>query len=300
MKFNYKKILIFVVIVTLVFVILTYVKKLILYHPIVASPVKYDRFYKKISQLSGKRENICNFRIKTSDGILLDTLYLKKSNSKMLIIFFHGNAGNLSMRHDMIKFLYNYASVIVFDYRCFGKSTGDNSDLSCAGLERDAMAVWNYVVNNLKIRPNNISLFGESLGCSVAIQLAATLSKTMNQTNYPHSLILNSPFYSLASMIKITFDKYHIGFLGTFISYFIGNEYQSDQQIKYINHRTKIIVAHSLQDEIVPYKEGKKLYDLINTIRPDTKFINIMGTHNNMGLTDNYIYALSDLFDDDL
>ena len=277
---------------------LIYIKGIILYHPLPALPGKYNRFFEKIIKLTESRDHVSNVMIKTIDNILLDTIHIVNPNTTKYIIFFHGNAGNLSMRFDMIKFLYNYASIIIFDYRSFGRSTGDSSSLSSFGLHKDADAVWKFVTENLGISANNVSLFGESLGCSVAVYLALKLSECMDNKFYPHSLILNAPFLSLSSMIMSTFNKFNLGFLGKIISLFIGREYQSDEWIKFINHKTRIIIAHSPRDEIIPYKEGWNLYRSIAEIHSNVKFINISGTHNNLGLTDNYIYTLADLFNE--
>lgn len=269
-----------------------------LYHPMPPISEKYERFYKRLLQLTESRNNIGNRVIKTMDGIQLDALYIKNPDTDKCIIFFHGNAGNLSMRFDMIKFLYNFASVIIFDYRSFGKSTGDSLHLSSYNLHKDAEAVWNYAIRELNIHANNLSLFGESLGCSVAIYLTAKISKQMDSRYYPHSLILISPFYSLSSMIEIIFSKINIGFVGKLLTLFIGREYQSNEWINFINHKTKTIIAHSPRDEIIPYKEGWNLYNQLVKINRNTKFINITGTHNNLGLTDNFIYTLADTFND--
>lgn len=268
-----------------------------LYHPAPVNVAKYQRFYQKLFQLTESNKYISNVFVRTIDGIDLDTIYIKNLDTNKCIIFFHGNAGNISMRFDMIKFLYNFASVIIFDYRSFGKSSGSTSDLSANTLQKDAEAIWNYATNVLGINPNNISLFGESLGCSVAIRLAAELSKTMNNNHYPHSVICNSPFSSLSSMVNFVFKKINIGLLGKIVAYIIAQEYCSTDYIKYINHQTKLIISHSPRDEIIPYEQGLQLYHTISQIHPNIKFVNITGTHNNFGLTDQYIYALADLFD---
>ncbi len=277
-------------------VIIFYLKNPFLYHPHAAFDEKYDRFYQKIYQLAESEDHVSNFFVRTSDNIMLDTLYLKNSDTDICIIFFHGNAGNLAMRYDMIKFLYNFGSVIIFDYRSFGRSNGDIMSLSESSLLIDASTIWTHVTTDLKYQPNRTALFGESLGCSIALSLAAKLSKTLDSAQYPHSLILNSPFYSLSSIMRAMFSKLKIGFVGNFLSVIHGYEYRSDIHIQYINHLTKIVIAHSPRDEIVPYKEGQNLYKLAALTHPDTKFVNILGTHNNLCLTDSYIYALSDLF----
>ena len=293
----YKNLFIFIFIILISLVIMIYIKNMLLYHPNPAIDEKYSRFYKKIYHIAGSQKNISHILVETVDKISLDSIFIKNPTKSKCIIYFHGNSGNISMRFDMIKFLYNYASVIIFDYRSFGKSTGNNNGLSARALEKDADAIWQYVVDQLSYSPNKISLFGESLGCSIAINLAAKLSKTMNQTQYPHSLILNSPFYSLADMIENTFDKINIGFIGKCLATLIAVEYKSNEYIKYLNHQTKIIIAHSPRDEIIPYHQGLNLYNSICQYHKYARFINLNGTHNNLGLTDRYIYTLADIFD---
>lgn len=294
----YKKIFWLIIILMILAIILSYIKGIMLYHPAPANAEKYEKFYQRLLQLAESRSYLLNFIVPTSDGIFLDAVYIKNPETNKCIIFFHGNAGNISMRYDMIKFLYNYASIIVFDYRSFGKSTGTNALLSATDLEKDAKAIWDYAVTNLKIKPNNISFFGESLGCAVAISLAAALSKNMESYYYPHSIICNAPFNSLGTMIEATFNKINLDLVGKVLGFFLGSEYKSDELIKYINHQTKILLAHSPRDEIIPYSEGRRLFTTISQLHPHVKFINITGTHNNLGLTDQYIYALADLFND--
>lgn len=290
----YKKTFIFIIITVIFIIILNHIKSIILYHPSEASPDKYEKFNKKLISLTGSTDLVKNILVNTIDGVLLDTYYIKNTDTDKCIIIFHGNAGNVSMRFDMIKFLYNYCSVIIFDYRSFGRSA-NTTMLSASNLKKDAYAIWTYVTDELGIKPNNISLLGESIGCAVAIELASDLSKTFNEDNYPHSLVLNSPFYSLSSMISNIFSKIKLGYIAKVLSYMIGNEYMSGELIEYVNFNTKIVIAHSTRDEVIPYNEGLQLFNKISD-NQNSKFITISGTHNNLGLTDEYIYTLAKLY----
>jgi|SRR5579872_411768 len=294
--YSYKTLLIILIIILFIVALLSYVKSVMLYYPMPANEDKYKRFYRKLLTLTESKDYIINSKVKTSDDILLDSIYIQNPDSEKCIIFFHGNAGNISMRFDMIKFLYNYCSIVIFDYRSYGKSSGHNVDLSESTLYLDAKAIWNYVTLTLQYKPSSISLFGESLGCAICIKLVYELSKTHNPFNYPHSLILNSPFYSLAAMINTIFSKINLLPIGQIISSVYGLEYQSKDLIKYLNHYTKILIAHSMRDEIVPFEQGKKLYEEISSVHSWVKFVTITGTHNNLGLTDNYIYHLAEIY----
>lgn len=274
-----------------------YIKNRMIYSPTGAIPEKYHRFYAKLIQLVGSTDLISNYRVRTSDNIYLDTVHLKNSNTSRYIIIFHGNGGNISMRYELIKFLYNFASIVIFDYRSYGRSTGQFYSLSSDNLNIDANTIWNFTLNNLKVNPINISLFGESIGCSVAIRLLENISK-MNTNLYPHSLILNSPFFCLSSMVKEILKNRGIGYVGELIALVLGAEFQSNQWIQYINHKTKIIIAHSQNDELIPFDQGYDLYRLIVNVHPHVKFITIAGSHNNPGFTDIYIYTLAELFDE--
>lgn len=294
----YKKIICLMMVLIIFIIVLSYLKIIMLYHPVSVNPEKYDRFYQKLLKMTDHNDYVSNISVPTNDGYLLDTFYIRNPNSDKCIIIFHGNSGNIAMRFEIIKFLYNYSSIIIFDYRSYGKSTGEISHLSCGSLKKDADAIWNYVTNYLGYPPNSISLFGESLGCSLAIYLTMELSKTMDPQNYPNSLILNSPFYSLSSMIELIFEKINVQFIGSLLSYFIGFEYQSNEWIKFVNYHTKILIAHSRKDEVIPYTEGQKLYAEIYQTHQNSQFISITGTHNNPALTDQYIYALAEIFDE--
>lgn len=291
-----KNIIIIFIILISIFVLLTYLKLHLLYHPIKQSSIKHEYFIKKLRELTDRDDNVITNKIKTSDGILLDTVFIKKSDSNNCIIYFHGNYGNISMRSDMIKFLYNFASVVIFDYRSFGYSSGDRYLLSCDNLQIDAKTIWNYTTTQLHFEPNNISLFGESLGCSIAVYLASYLSRTFNSNFYPRAVILNSPFYSFSSMIKHTLDNIGLGFITSVINILIGFEYQSNVEIKKINYITKTIIAHSENDEVIPYSQAVDLYNCISQKNKNSIFIKINGTHDNPEITDRYMYLIAEIF----
>lgn len=292
----YKNLLIFAIVLIIIYVLILCLKTRLLYFPAPADFDKYQDFYHKLLHLTTEK-SIINDTVRTPDNIELDTFYLANPSSPKCIIYFHGNAGNISNRYDMIKFLYNFSSVIIFDYRSYGKSTGNLINLSAASLNIDAETIWNYATMSLNIKPANISFLGESLGCAVAIALAAKLSKQLDDNFYPHAIILNSPFYSLKSMINDISVKLSVPYIGDFLSCIFGREYQSDELISYINYRISIIIAHSQSDEVIPYSQAQDLYEQL-TLHPKSKFITISGTHNAPSFTNTYLYSIADLFNE--
>ncbi|AFX92801.1 peptidase S9 [Acanthamoeba polyphaga mimivirus] len=293
----YKNFIPIIIIIILVIIAIVYIKHDTLYKPYKPVTKKYIKFINNITHLAELPQDVIKTFVKTSDDQHLDTFYVRNRDSNKCIIYLHGNTGNISMRYDIVKFLHNYASVVIFDYRSFGRSSGNKHDLNSEKLNIDAMSIWLYVINILKYHPNDISIYGESLGCSVAIKLVAEITQKFDIHYHPHSLILVSPFFSLSSMIEYDADKLGIKYIGKMVSKFLGNEYQSQKMIPFVSYFTKIIVAHSQNDDIIPYSQGKKLYQIINETHPNVKFIDLMGTHNKLELTDHYIYTLADLFE---
>ena len=290
-----KEIVIILIVILFIVIFLSYLKARILYKPEECDPVKYDRFFDKLNHLAGTDNEIITQFISTNDNIMIDTTCIKNNDSKKLAIFFHGNAGNMSMRFDMIKFLHNYSSVLIFDYRSYGRSSGYISDLSSKTLLLDAKAVWNYAIDGLEYQPNDIVFFGESLGCAVSIQLACELSKT---DYVPQALILNCPFRSLSSMINHYLEQLRLGWASGLISTIFGQEYSSDKIIKTLNPNIEVVIAHCIRDEIIPYYQGCELFRILYDTHPDSKFLSIRGTHNSLVLTESYVYTLAQIFED--
>ena len=82
--------------------------------------------------------------------------------SEMVLLWFHGNAGNLSHRFDMISGLMELpVQVFIIDYRGYGKSEGSPSE---RGIYLDAQAAWDYLTVERRIPANRIIIFGKSLG----------------------------------------------------------------------------------------------------------------------------------------
>src|SRR6476646_8452633 len=108
----------------------------------------------------------------TSDGVRLHGWYCTPLRcasglgvpfpSDMVLLWFHGNAGNISHRYDMIRSLMELpVQVFIIDYRGYGKSEGKPSE---RGLYLDARGAWDYLVNERRIAPEKIVIFGKSLG----------------------------------------------------------------------------------------------------------------------------------------
>ena len=180
------------------------------------------------------------------------------SASGMTLLWFHGNAGNLTHRYPVIeRLLEQRISVFIIDYRGYGRSEGSPSE---EGLYTDARAAWDYLANERKVPHANIILFGDSLGGAVAIELATKVN--------PAGLIVQSSFTSIKEMAAQVMP-----FLPTFI---LRTKMDSINKIGRVGCPKLFI--HSPADEMVPYRLGRQLFDAAS---PPKEFYEVQGASHN-------------------
>jgi fermentation-respiration switch protein FrsA (DUF1100 family) len=215
--------------------------------------------------------------IRTADGETLDAWWVPVENARGVVLFFHGNAGNISHRVDYLQMFHRlrYTTLIV-DYRGYGKSTGTPSE---AGTYRDAEAAWEYLLTVRGARPQDIVIAGESLGAAVATRLAT-------QTT-PRAVVLLSTFTSVNDLGAQVYWFLPVRLLSR-----IG--YDNVANLKRI--RVPVFIAHSRDDDIVPYAHGRKLYEAAS--EPKT-FLEMRGGHNDGFLftQPEWVAALGDFLD---
>ncbi|MDR3354654.1 MAG: alpha/beta hydrolase [Synergistaceae bacterium] len=196
--------------------------------------------------------------ITTSDGVSINGWFVPAPEARGTLLFFHGNAGNISHRMDSIEIFHNLGlSVFIIDYRGFGRSGGS---CSISGTTEDAAAAWRYLTGERGISPEDIVVFGRSIGGAVAMQLMARVK--------PRALILESTFSSLAEMIRVPF-------LVPLARLIAGGAFDSAQIASKLTVPTLFI--HSPDDEIVPYRLGRRLYE---SAAGEKTFAEIHGGHN--------------------
>jgi dipeptidyl aminopeptidase/acylaminoacyl peptidase len=111
--------------------------------------------------------------IQTNDNIKLKCLYLSSTTTDKLVIYFHGNAGNIYHRMtDLIQFRNSGVNVIGVSYRGYGKSGGRPSE---QGVYEDGISVLNFAKNKLNYSLKNIFIFGRSIGSTVAVNTSINL-----------------------------------------------------------------------------------------------------------------------------
>lgn len=161
--------------------------------------------------------------------------------AKMTLLWFHGNAGNITHRYDMIRLLAELpVDVFIIDYRGYGRSEGQPSE---QGLYKDARAAWDYLVNQRSITPQRIVILGKSLGGAPAIDLASQVA--------PAGLIIQSSFTSISDMASTI--------IPFFPSIILRTKMDSVEKVKRVKCRKLFI--HSPADEVIPFSLGRKLYE---------------------------------------
>ena len=233
---NYLTLLLLGFVITYFFVlILTYIfQRSLLYHPMENN---YSNDQIKVS--------IEKVEIKTNDGIILTSWYHNKDlKNYKTILFLHGNAGSLENRiHKINHFRDMNVNFLITAWRGFSGNAGKPTE---KGLYEDAESAVRWLFSK-GVKEEDIIIYGESLGTGVAVEIA--------QNKNFAGIVLEAPF---TSMIEAGKDKYP--FLP--VKWLLKDKYESDKKIKNIN--TPILIMHGKVDNIVPFKMGRKLYELAN------------------------------------
>ena len=213
----------------------------------------------------------------TEDGLKLHGWFIPgkteslTANNLHTLLWFHGNAGNISHRLENIKMLYDRVpvNIFIFDYRQYGKSEGRISE---QGTYIDAKAAFEYLRSRRDINHEKIVFFGRSLGSALAVDLA------INEKCC--GLILETPFTSMKELAKTLFPYIPVG-------YILQTKYDCITKIRDV--KTPILILHGDRDELVPIEQGKTLYEAANEPK---EFYTIPGaTHN-----DTYIVGGEEYF----
>lgn len=184
--------------------------------------------------------------------------YVPLQNHRGVVLFSHGNAGNLSGRIESIGLLRSFGfSVLAYDYGGYGYSTGKPSEQR---LYADIRAMWDYLVEAKQIPPSEIVLFGRSLGAAPTAELAKSVT--------PGAVVLESAFLSVPDVAK---DMPIVGHL----TWLIRHRFENKHKVAKIT--SPVLFVHSPDDEVIPYEHGQRLFELA----PEPKtFLEIRGDHN--------------------
>ena len=210
----------------------------------------------------------------TTDSQTINALHIKAQNPKGIVLFFHGNKGNLIRWGEITSYFtqFNY-DVFVIDYRGYGKSTGAFNEKK---MYDDALLSYDYVRKFYK--EENIVVYGRSLGATFATKVASK--------HHPKHVVLEAPFYNLHHAANF---KYKI--IPQFLLNFKFNSYQYISNIK-----SPITIFHGTEDRTTPIDGSKELFALINATKKE--FVSLeKGTHHNVRSFEKYTTTLKTIFE---
>jgi fermentation-respiration switch protein FrsA (DUF1100 family) len=204
----------------------------------------------------------------TSDDERLHGWYVPAIKSKGVVLFFHGNAGNISHRLDSIEIFHQLGlDTLIIDYRGYGESTGKASE---RGTYLDAEAAWNYLVDERRVPANRIIVFGRSLGGAVGAWLGAQ--------HTPAAVIIESSFTSGVDMARRLYPFLPARLITRL-------RYPAEEYVSRLD--CPVLVVHSLNDEIIPFAMGQSLYA---AAKQRKSFLELRGDHNNGFFINRRIY----------
>ncbi len=204
------------------------------------------------------------WKIPTADGETLAAWFIPAANPQGILVYCHGNGGNIGNRVPYLPIFHSLGlSVVLWDYRGYGQSTGRPSE---AGLYQDADAVMGYLQQRHTISPAQTVIYGESLGGGVASYLAA---------QYPvRGWVLAGTFTSAVDRAAELYPFLPVRWLA---------RSRFDTRARLPQITAPLLVLHSVDDEIIPIHHGRALYAAAN---PPKTLVELTGDHNN-GFLDN-------------
>lgn len=197
-------------------------------------------------------------RIKTTDGLTIAAWHIPVPDAKAVLLFCHGNGGNISHRLDSIRIFHDLGlSVLIFDYRGYGRSEGTPAE---KGTYLDAEAAWNFLVKDKGIDPARIVIFGRSLGSAVAAELA--------MRRKAGALIIESGFTSIPDLGRKYYPYMPVSLITRF-------HYATIDKVSSL--ALPKLFIHSPDDEVIPYEQGVRLFEAADDPK---EFLKLRGDHN--------------------
>ena len=209
--------------------------------------------------------------ITCEDGCTINGLFAPGKENRPLVLIFHGNAGNITHRDFLLHgFTKLGCAVLLIDYHGYGKSEGTPSEKNLY-LDGDASLKWLQEEKN--IIPEQIVLFGKSLGSGVGIELATKHSFK--------GLILETPLSSTVSVARS-----HFPYNCFPVRLLIIDKFDNISKIK--NIHCPLLFIHGTRDNIIDKKESKKLYEKANM--PKEIYLVEGAGHNDIQYVEPQIY----------
>lgn len=196
--------------------------------------------------------------LEAAPDVRLHGWFVPRSDAKGVALIFPGNAGSIGLRLDWLRMFHDlgYASLIV-DYRGYGRSTGAPSE---QGTYDDASAAWDHLTRTRGWQPGDVVIVGESLGGAIAAELAARTA--------PRALVIQSAFTSVPDLAGQIYWFLPVRLISRF-------SYDTRSYVRSVT--APILIAHSPEDEIIPFTHGRALFEQASEPKA---FVELRGGHN--------------------
>lgn len=196
--------------------------------------------------------------IETEDNERLHSWFFPNDSAEYVVVLSHGNAGNISNRIDIAKFLQEAGfSVLIYDYRGYGQSSGQPNE---EGLYLDIEAVVSYLKSEKGFTEQSMIMYGRSMGGAVASYAATKFNVA--------GLVIDSTFKNLKSMVSELYP-----FVPVILAKY---EFPNELYLRNISG-IPVMVMHSPGDTLIDISHGKYLYQIIAEPK---KFVELRGGHN--------------------
>lgn len=264
--------IIFIIIILILYLLFIALQKRLIFYPTkLESENQFSDFIK---------QNGIIHNIQINPNIILSSVIFENDNTDKYLIYAHGNSYDVNHLNDVYAIYGKYFNLIVFDYRGFGLSSGEITE---KGLYEDYKYIVNYYIKKYNIK--KLTLYGYSLGCSIVSHYVANnyfidklyLMETL-------TVVLQSGFYNIQQIIM---DYFKI----KVPSILIGFKFNNAKNVYIINQifrnrpNNHLILIHSVDDDIIPYKQTVMIHNEL--VQYDNKyhntnrhqFLTIHGTH---------------------
>jgi fermentation-respiration switch protein FrsA (DUF1100 family) len=206
-----------------------------------------------------------NINLTTSDGVNINGWFLPGENlaeddqqTRLTVLFFHGNAGNISHRLEKVGIFRDLGvDTFIIDYRGYGRSEGQPNE---QGTYHDAQAAYEYLTQQRKLKPRSIVVYGESLGSAIAADLAGKVEV--------RGLVLEEGFTSTANVGQEMFPFFPVHWL-------VRNKYDTIDKLPRIH--VPLLIFHSRDDEVINFSHSQRLFAAANEPK---QFVELHGSHN--------------------
>ncbi|MBY0549839.1 MAG: alpha/beta hydrolase [Candidatus Obscuribacterales bacterium] len=178
------------------------------------------------------------------DGTRLHGWHFEQTGAKRTILFSHGNTGNLSGRRSLLQAILRAGeNVLLYDYRGYGKSVG-RPDMQ--GVIDDGCAAYDYLAEKCQLAPDEIVLYGESLGAAISCQISLRRKAA--------GLVLQSGFASLTRI-----GREHVPLMHLYPAFLFPQPLLDNLAILKGAH-PPLLILHGVKDATVPFHHAEEMY----------------------------------------